>query len=102
VSLWRSFSSWNWNPKFLAKKQEFTVSHCRAPLALRPPTDAAKCVEHCVSGGATYVLVSAGKVYKLDAQAKFKGLGGKSVKVTGALNGDTLKVSAVAVAAAKS
>jgi len=78
-----------------------TCSHCGAMHAT-PSADAAKCVEHCVSGGASYVLVSEGKVYKLNAQAKFKGLGGKSVKVTGALNGDTLKVSAVAVATGKS
>jgi hypothetical protein len=64
--------------------------------------DAAKCVEHCVAGGASYVLVSQGKVYKLDAQAKFKGWGGKSVKVTGSLNGDTLKVAEVAPASGKS
>ncbi len=78
-----------------------SCSHC-ATMHATASADAAKCVEHCVSGGASYVLVSEGKVYKLDAQAKFKGLGGKSVKVTGALNGETLKVSAVAVAAGKS
>ena len=76
-------------------------SHCAAMHA-KPGADAAKCVEHCVAAGASYVLLSEGKVYKLDAQAKFKGLGGKSVKVTGALDGDTLKVSAVAVATGKS
>jgi hypothetical protein len=78
-----------------------SCSHCGAMHATASDA-AAKCVEHCVSGGASYVLVSHGKVYKLDAQAKFKGLGGKSVKVTGSLNGDTLKVSEVAVAAGKS
>jgi len=54
------------------------------------------CVEHCVSGGATYVLVSDGKVYKLDAQDKFKGMGGKNVTVTGTVNGDSITVTSVA------
>ena len=71
-----------------------SCSHC-ATMHTTASADAAKCVEHCVSGGASYVLVCEGKVYKLDAQAKFKGLGGKSVKVSGSLNGDTLKVTQV-------
>jgi hypothetical protein len=54
-----------------------------------------KCVEHCVSGGATYVLVSDGKVYQLDGQDKFKGLGGKSVTVTGTVKGDAIAVESV-------
>ena len=48
----------------------------------------AACIEKCVAAGAKYVLVSKGKVYTLDAQDKFKRMGGKQVKVTGALNGD--------------
>jgi len=78
-----------------------SCSHCGAMHAM-PSADAAKCVEKCVSGGASYVLVSGGKVFKLDAQAKFKGLGGKSVKVIGSLTGETLKVSQVTVAMGKS
>jgi hypothetical protein len=49
-----------------------SCSHCGAMHATAGDA-AAKCVEHCVSGGASYVLVSHGKVYKLDAQDKFKG-----------------------------
>lgn len=56
----------------------------------------AECVEKCVSGGASYVLVSKGKVYQSDAQDKFKGLGGKSVKVTGTLSGTSIAVASVA------
>ena len=56
----------------------------------------ADCVEHCVSSGASYILVADGKVYQLDAQAKFKGLGGKEVTVTGKLKGDTIQVKSVA------
>jgi hypothetical protein len=57
---------------------------------------AAGCVEKCVSGGGKYVLVSSGKVYQLDAQDKFKGLGGKSVTVTGTVKGTNITVASVA------
>jgi len=53
------------------------------------------CVEHCVSGGAKYILVSGGKVYQLDAQDKFKGMGGKSVSVTGTVKDDSIAVESV-------
>jgi len=73
-----------------------TVSdeHCGAKHA-KAGADAASCVEKCVSGGAKYVLVSHGKVYQLDDQDKFKGLGGKAVKVTGSLSDGTITVSDV-------
>jgi hypothetical protein len=67
-----------------------------------PSAAAANCVEKCVAGGAKYVLVSDGKVYQLDPQDKFKGMGGKGVKVTGTLHDDTITVSDVAEAAEKS
>jgi hypothetical protein len=72
-------------------------SHCGAKHTATSP-DVASCVEKCISNGAKYVLVSHGKVYQLDAQDKFKGMGGKQVKVTGTLNGDTITVSTVAEA----
>lgn len=68
-------------------------SHCGAKHAV---AGNANCIEHCVSGGATYILVSNGKVYQLDAQDKFKGLGGKEVTVTGKLKGDSIAVTSVA------
>jgi len=73
-----------------------TVSdeHCGAKHA-KASEAAEACVEKCVSGGAKYVLVSHGKVYKVDDQDKFKGLGGKSVKVTGSLSGETITVAEV-------
>lgn len=73
-----------------------TVSdeHCGAKHAKASAT-AEGCVEKCVAGGAKYVLVSKGKVYQVDDQDKFKGLGGKSVKVTGTLSGSTITVSDV-------
>jgi hypothetical protein len=69
-------------------------SHCGVQHAT-PSAKAAECVEHCVAGGAKYVLVSEGKVYQLDAQDKFKGLGGKSVEVTGTIKGDSITVTSV-------
>ena len=73
-----------------------TVSdeHCGAKHAT-PSKAAEECVEKCVSGGAKYVLVSKGKVYNLDAQDKFKGMGGKRVSVKGTLSGDTITVTEV-------
>lgn len=77
-----------------------TVSdeHCGAKHATAS-AQAEACVEKCVSGGAKYVLVSKGKVYQLDAQDKFKGMGGKSVHVKGTLSGDAITVSDVSAAA---
>jgi hypothetical protein len=79
-----------------------TVSdeHCGAKHA-KASADAETCVEKCVAGGAKYVLVSHGKVYQVDDQDKFKGLGGKSVKVTGSLSDSTITVAEVSPAAGK-
>ena len=56
--------------------------------------EAAACVAKCVSGGASYVLVSGGKLYKLDPQNKISPeLAGRAVKVTGNLKGNTITVS---------
>jgi hypothetical protein len=70
-------------------------SNCGAKH-VTPSAEAEACVEKCVSGGGKYVLVSKGKVYQLDDQEKFKGMGGKSVRVKGTLGGDTITVSSVA------
>ena len=79
-----------------------TVSddHCAAKHA-KASADAEACVEKCVAGGAKYVLVSHGKVYQLSDQDKFKGLGGKAVKVMGSLSGDTITVTSVSPAGGK-
>jgi len=80
-----------------AKSIEGTVSDSHCGVKHAEAGDAsAGCVEKCVSGGATYVLVSKGKVYQLDAQDKFKGMGGKSVTVKGAVKGDSITVESVA------
>jgi hypothetical protein len=71
-------------------------SHCGVKHATASEA-AAHCVEHCVSSGnSSYVLVSNGKVYQLDAQDKFKGLGGKTVTVKGTVKGDSITVTSVA------
>ncbi len=73
-----------------------TVSdeHCAAKHATASEQSAA-CVEKCVAGGAKYVLVSGGKVYGVEPQDKFKGMGGKSVKVTGTMEGNAITAAAV-------
>jgi hypothetical protein len=56
------------------------------------------CVEKCVAGGhAKYILVSKDKIYTLQPQDRFKGLGGKQVKVTGSLSGDAITAESVKV-----
>jgi hypothetical protein len=79
-----------------AKSWTGTVSdsNCGAKHA-KASAAAAECVEKCVSGGGKYVIVSKGKVFQVDDQDKFKGMGGKSVKVTGTLSGDTITVASV-------
>jgi predicted type IV restriction endonuclease len=81
-----------------AKDRTFTGvvsdSHCGAKHSAASP-QAQQCVEHCVSNGAKYVLVSEGKVYQLDAQDKFKGMGGKEVTVTGSAKGNSITVTEV-------
>ena len=63
--------------------------------------EAAACVRKCVAGGAKYVLVHKGKVYKLDAQEKFADFAGRRVKVTGTVQDDSITVSSVEAAPGK-
>lgn len=69
-------------------------SNCGAKHA-RASEAAKQCVTKCVAGGASYVLVSHGKVYKLDPQDKFSDYAGQRVRVHGALNGDTITAESV-------
>jgi len=56
------------------------------------------CVRKCIKGGSPAVLLGEGdKVYKLDDQAKVAEHAGHKVKVTGTLNGDTIKVENIVV-----
>ena len=72
-------------------------SHCGTKHA-EAGEKATGCVNGCVKGGAKYVLVADGKVYELDAQDKFAEFAGKSVKVTGELNGSAITVASVEAA----
>ena len=54
-----------------------------------------ECTEACIKNGGKYVFVSNGKVYKIDNQ-DYAGLAehaGHTVKLTGDMSGDTIKVS---------
>lgn len=77
-------------------------SHCAA-MHKTASKAASDCVEKCVKGGNAYVFVNSAdsKVYKLDAQDKAKGHGGHEVTVTGTLEGDTIHVKSIEMAAAK-
>jgi len=54
------------------------------------------CAQACVKGGAQYVMVSDGKVYKLmNHDADLAAHAGHKVTLTGNLNGDTIRVSTI-------
>ena len=61
--------------------------------------DEAGCTRACVQKGSDYALIVKGKVYKLKAndaaKADLDKLAGKTAKVVGDLNGDTIQVSSV-------
>jgi hypothetical protein len=54
-----------------------------------------ECAEACVKGGAKYVFVRKGKVYNIENQenAALAEHAGHTVKLTGEMTGDTIKVS---------
>jgi hypothetical protein len=56
-----------------------------------------KCIEGCMKHGSDPVLVSDGKVSKLDAESaeKAKAFAGKKVTVDGTMEGDTLKINTI-------
>jgi hypothetical protein len=57
----------------------------------------AGCIALCVKNGAKYVFVSGGKVYKIHNQdfADLKPRAGQTVRVTGEMTGDAIKVSRI-------
>jgi hypothetical protein len=63
---------------------------------------AAACVEKCVAGGSKYVVVSGDKVYQVEPQEKFKGMGGKQVTIQGTMNGDAITATSVKASAKES
>lgn len=69
------------------------------------PNDEAACTAACAKKGSDYALIVNDKVYTLkvakdSVKADLAKLAGKSAKITGDQNGDTIQVSAVAAAAA--
>jgi hypothetical protein len=62
---------------------------------------ARECTIKCVKAGATYVFVNDGdkKIYAIDDQSKVAEHAGHHVIVKGALDGDTLKLTSVEMAA---
>jgi hypothetical protein len=62
---------------------------------------ATKCVKQCEANGAKLVVVSNGKVYTTDDQAKLKGFEGKEVKIDGTVSGDSINITSVASAGGK-
>jgi hypothetical protein len=71
-------------------------AHCGAKHSAVSEANS-KCISGCLKGGDA-VLVSDGKVYKVDAasQDKVKALAGKDVTVDGAVSGDTVTVASIA------
>jgi hypothetical protein len=56
------------------------------------------CARRCIKGGSPAVLLTEdAKVYKLDDQAKVVEHAGQKVKISGSLDGDTIKVEAIKV-----
>jgi Protein of unknown function (DUF5818) len=70
-------------------------AHCGA--AHSSPSEAAtKCINKCMKGGSTAVIVSDGKVYQLKGEvAEVAKYVGQNVTVTGTVDGDTLTVVSV-------
>ena len=65
---------------------------------------AGECTTRCVKGGAKYVFVDDAdkKVYVVDAQDKVAAHAGHHVTVKGTVDGDTLKLESIEMAAASS
>lgn len=72
-------------------------NHCGAKHAAGSAADQ-KCVEGCVKGGATPVLVSDGKVLKIADTSKVQDFLGKKVVVKGDLEGDTVTIASIEAA----
>jgi hypothetical protein len=83
---------------FAADAQSFTgvVSDTMCGAKHAMAGDAAACAKGCVEHGGSYALVVGDKVYTLDGDKEELGkYAGKSVTVTGAPDGDKIKVASV-------
>jgi hypothetical protein len=58
-------------------------------------SDRVKCVNKCIKGGASAVLVVGDKVYKIANQKAVLKYAGENVTVDGAVTGDTIEVTKI-------
>jgi hypothetical protein len=72
-----------------------TDAMCGADHKMMNVTPDSKCVAECVKAGSKYALISGKKVYRLSDQAAPAKFAGQKVKVTGALQGETIQVQSV-------
>jgi hypothetical protein len=73
---------------------DISDSHCGAKHT--EGQTARACTETCVKGGASYVFVSSGKVYKLEDPSKVVAAhAGHTVNLTGEVKGDTITVAKI-------
>ena len=74
-----------------------TDSRCGARHRMNSGKTSAECARSCVRHGAHYVLVDGEKVYALDGYPEqLEKLAGERANIAGMLEGDTIKVTAVA------
>ena len=71
--------------------------HCGAKHSTGSAADQ-KCVEGCMKKGSKPVLVSEGKVYKIDDASKVQAHLGHKVVVKGDVDGDNIKIESVEMA----
>jgi hypothetical protein len=71
-------------------------SHC-ATAHSSPSAANTACIKKCLNGGSDPVLVSNGKVIKIDAGSKDKAVAfaGDNVTINGTVDGDTLKIDTI-------
>ena len=71
-------------------------SHCaESKKDMGAKADRIKCVNMCIAGGASAVLVSGDKVYKISNQKAVKKYAGKDVEVDANVNNDTIEVTKI-------
>ncbi|MDO3629109.1 hypothetical protein [Mucilaginibacter sp. BT774] len=71
-------------------------SHCaEAKMDMGAKADRIKCVNKCIAGGASAVLVSGDKVYKISNQKAVTDYAGKDVEVDANVTNDTIEVTKI-------
>ena len=74
-------------------------SHCAA-MHNTPNAANTTCIKKCLNGGSDPVLVSNGKVIKIDPASKDKAVAhaGENVTINGTMDGDNLKIDSIQAA----